>query len=76
MRQGTLMKQAFWRFYRAWNRVVYTFTGPAQIGAGYAEGPDVRPSDPDCPMCGAAMSTHRLERSSGQYTPTRLHCPA
>ncbi|SEC00216.1 hypothetical protein SAMN04489806_2342 [Paramicrobacterium humi] len=70
-----MAKTGFWGFYELFNRGVRTFTGPAQVGAGYDEGPDVRPADPDCPMCGRAMSQHRIERSGGQYTATRLHCP-
>ena len=65
----------FWAFYEKANRVVRTFTGPADIGAGHPEGPDVRPSDPSCPLCGAPMSAHVIERPVGQRESTRLNCP-
>ncbi len=69
------MGERFWRFYELMNRGIRTFTGPAQIGAGYDEGPDVRPADPPCPMCAQAMSEHTISRSGGQYHATRVRCP-
>ncbi len=66
----------FWRFYEKANRVVRTFTRPAQIGAGHPEGPDIRLADAPCPLCGAPMSLHRVERQVGQRDATRLRCPA
>jgi len=65
----------FWHWYEQANRVVRFFTGPAQIGAGYVEEPDVRTTDHACPMCGAALSTHTIQRSANQITPTRMICP-
>ena len=64
-------------FWNGWNRFVYNFSGAAQVGIGRGrkEAPYVAPADPKCPLCGASMSEHRIERSSG-LTPTRLHCPA
>ncbi|GAB2530898.1 hypothetical protein [Paramicrobacterium agarici] len=69
------MGERFWRFYELMNRGIRTFTGPAQIGAGYAEGPDVRPADPACPMCSELMSLHTIRRSNDQYHATRVLCP-
>jgi hypothetical protein len=66
----------FWSFYEKFNNVVRTFTGPAQLGAGHPEGPDVRRADAPCPLCGQPMTLHSVERASDQHTPSRLVCPA
>jgi hypothetical protein len=66
----------FWRFYSKANRVVRTFTGPAQLGAGHPEAPDVRSTETACPICGAPMSAHEVIRNGGQRESTRLYCPA
>ena len=54
------------------NRIVFTFTGPAQVGIGRAEAPYVPPADPRCPLCGAPMAQHEIDRSGER---TQLHCP-
>jgi hypothetical protein len=54
------------------NRIVYTFTGPAQIGIGRAEEPYAPPADPHCPLCGASMALHTIDRTGER---TQLHCP-
>ncbi|MEJ3403975.1 hypothetical protein WDJ51_04460 [Rathayibacter sp. YIM 133350] len=69
------MAGRFWRFYEKANDVVRTFTGPAAVGIGRPEEPEVRPADPDCPLCGKPMSLHRIERHANQRIPTKLHCP-
>lgn len=69
------MTTRFWRFYELMNRGIRTFTGPAQVGAGYVEGPDVRPTDPTCPLCTKLMSLHAITRSDDQYRATRMTCP-
>ena len=69
------MAGGFWRFYEMFNRGVCTFTGPAQIGAGHDEKPEVRSTDPACPICHARMSAHVVERTADQRTSTRLICP-
>lgn len=70
------MAGRFWRIYETFNRGVRTFTGPAQLGAGYDEAPEVRPTDPACPICHAPMSAHVIQRTADQRTSTRLICPA
>lgn len=65
----------FWQFYERANNVVRFFTGPAQIGAGRPEGPDIRPADPDCPLCGKPLSRHQIHRAVDIRTSTRLRCP-
>ncbi|WP_419817579.1 hypothetical protein [Glaciibacter flavus] len=69
------MADRFWRFYDKANAIVRTFTGPAQVGIGRPEAPEVRASDPDCPICHRPMSQHRIERFADPRTPTRMHCP-
>ncbi|MGA0568387.1 hypothetical protein ACO2Q7_13730 [Rathayibacter sp. KR2-224] len=70
------MAPRFWDFYERFNRVVRTFTGPAQLGAGHPEGPDVRRNDASCPLCGEPMTAHSVLRPADQRTATRLVCPA
>ncbi len=69
------MAKGFWSFYQKANAVVRTFTGPADIGAGHAEAPEVRRADAGCPICGQPMSAHQVVRHSDQHEPTRLVCP-
>ena len=54
------------------NRIVYSFTGPAQVGIGRPEDPYVAPTDPHCPLCGRSMALHTIDRSGER---TQLHCP-
>ncbi len=60
-------------FYNGFNRFIYRFTGPAQIGAGHPEAPYAPPADPRCPLCGRSMALHDIDRSGER---TQLHCPA
>ncbi|GGI47445.1 hypothetical protein BCL57_002142 [Agromyces flavus] len=60
-------------FFNRLNRFVYTFTGPAQVGIGRPEAPYEPPADPRCPICGAPMAEHRVDRSGER---TQLYCPA
>ena len=69
------MGDRIWRWYEKANDFVRTFTGPAQLGAGYPEPPEVRPSDPNCPICGQPMSRHDIIRAHDSRTSTRLMCP-
>ena len=59
-------------FFNRLNRVVYTFTVPAQVGIGRPEAPYVAAADPTCPICGQLMALHTVDRSAER---TRLHCP-
>ena len=59
-------------FFNRLNRVVYTFTGPAQVGIGRPEAPYEPPADPRCPICGEPMDQHRVDRSGER---TQLYCP-
>jgi hypothetical protein len=43
--------RGFWNLYERFNKAVRTFTGPAQLGAGHPETPDVRRADAPCPIC-------------------------
>jgi DNA repair exonuclease SbcCD ATPase subunit len=69
------MAGRMWRFYERANDVVRTFTGPAQLGAGHPEEPDVRRADAACPLCGKPLDQHRIERFQDSRTSTRIHCP-
>ena len=69
-------RTGFWGFYQKANRVVRSFTGPAQIGAGHAEEPEVRRADAACPICGRPMTSHTVLRADDQREPTRLVCPS
>lgn len=70
------MAKGFWGFYEKANAVVRTFTGPADLGAGHPEGPDVRDVHAPCPICGKPMDQHEVLRSPGdQRAATRLVCP-
>jgi hypothetical protein len=55
------------------NRIVYRYAGPAQVGIGRAEAPYTPPADPRCPLCGAPMAAHEIDRTGER---TQLHCPA
>jgi len=63
-------------FWNRWNAFTYNFSGAAQVGVGGTgqEAP-LEARTAVCPLCGADMSLHRIERGVG-LTPTRLHCPA
>lgn len=61
-------------FWAAVNRFFYPVAGPAAVGIGRPEEPYVAPADPRCPLCGAPMAEHVIERGVGT-TSTRLHCP-
>ncbi|WP_240978326.1 hypothetical protein [Planctomonas sp. JC2975] len=69
------MSRGNWNWYEKFNNVVRTFTGPAQLGAGHPEGPDVRRTDAACPLCHAPMNAHSVERPADQRTASRLVCP-
>lgn len=64
------------RWARRLDRSLLPFMGPAQIGAGYEEAPEVRRTDAACPLCGAPMDRHEVIRSGDQTRATRLVCPA
>lgn len=55
------------------NRFLYPHIGPAQLGAGYDEGPVRAAVDPLCPVCSKPLAEHRVQRGEG--TRTFLNCP-
>jgi len=62
------------RWWDRLNRAVFPFMGPAQLGPGRGgERPAARLTT--CPVCGAEMRDHVVQRTSDQHTPTRLVCP-
>ena len=62
-------------WYSRWNERLVRVAGPAQLGAGYKEGPDLRSPASPCPICGSPMTEHTVLRSEGQRDATRLVCP-
>ncbi|MFD1721949.1 hypothetical protein [Amnibacterium endophyticum] len=60
---------------RRLDRSLLPFLGPAQVGVGYAEAPEVRRTDAPCPLCGAPMDRHEVIRSADPARATRLVCP-
>ena len=64
------MADRFWRFYDKANAIVRTFTGPAQVGIGRPEAPEVRPSDPglpDLPPADVAAPDRAIRRPAHTY---------
>lgn len=59
-------------FWNSVNRIFYRVAGPAQVGIGRVEAPHVPPTDPRCPLCGAAMAAHVIDRTGPR---TQLYCP-
>lgn len=62
-------------FWNRVSRVVYTFTGPAQVGIGRPEAAYVPPADPACPVCSKPMAQHDIRRGDAT-TRTQLNCPS
>jgi hypothetical protein len=56
------------------NRALYPYFGPAQLGSRN-EPPRASSVDRPCPLCGAPMPEHIVERTADWTTATRLHCP-
>ena len=54
------------------NKSLRPFMGPAQLGP-FDEAPRPSSTGKPCPLCGAPLDTHVIERGAGS---TRLHCPA
>ena len=55
------------------NGALMPYIGPPPLGPFDQE--PLAPTGPKpCPICGAAMADHEIERSGGN-TATRLHCP-
>ncbi|MGN6327074.1 hypothetical protein [Pseudolysinimonas sp.] len=63
------------RWWDRLNRAIFPFMGPAQLGPGRGGERPAEPRLSTCPLCGAEMSAHVVERTRDQHTPTRLICP-
>jgi hypothetical protein len=61
------------RWWDRWNRAVFPWMGPAQLGP-FGEPPLPPSAEQPCPLCGAAMNEHSVERPGGRVA-SRLHCP-
>jgi len=57
------------------DRFLFPVMGPAQLGPGSAGERPAAPRAETCPLCGAPMSEHRIERDPTGHVATRLHCP-
>jgi hypothetical protein len=56
------------------NGALLPYIGPPPLGP-FDQEPLAPTAQKPCPICGAAMADHEIERSGGN-TATRLHCPA
>jgi hypothetical protein len=55
------------------NEMLLPYIGPPELGP-YDE-PPLPPTGPKpCPVCGARMDEHEIERGEGRIA-TRIHCP-
>jgi hypothetical protein len=70
-----MMAGRFMDWYARANLSLIRVAGPAQLGAGHPEGPDVRSAGAPCPICGQPMTAHTVARPGGQRDATRLICP-
>lgn len=61
------------RWWDRLNKALFPYLGPAQLGP-YGEAPLPPVAGKACPLCGAPMSDHVIERAGGNVA-TRLHCP-
>jgi ribosomal protein S27AE len=55
------------------NGALMPYIGPPALGP-FDQEPLAPTGQKPCPICGAAMADHEIERSGGN-TATRLHCP-
>lgn len=62
------------RWWEKLNRALFPWMGPAQLGP-FDEAPLPSTAEAPCPLCGAPMSRHTVERPGGNVA-SRLHCPA
>jgi hypothetical protein len=62
------------RWWDRLNRALYPYLGPAELGSA-DEPPAPSSVGRPCPICGAAMTEHVVERAGDWSTATRLHCP-
>ena len=54
------------------NGALVPYLGPPQLGP-YDEAPQQPASEKACPLCGAVMSAHEIDRAPGR--PSYVHCP-
>jgi len=62
------------RWWDKLNRALYPYMGPAELGSP-DEPPPMTSVGKPCPLCGASMLEHTVERPNDWATPSRLHCP-
>jgi hypothetical protein len=54
------------------NNALFPYLGPPKLGP-YDQPPLVDPAGKACPLCGAPMSQHGIDRAEGRET--YVHCP-
>ncbi len=62
------------RWWDKLNRALYPYLGPAELGP-FDQPPLPSLAAKACPLCGAPMTAHSVERPGGNVA-SRLHCPA
>jgi hypothetical protein len=55
------------------NGALMPYIGPPELGP-YDQAPLPRAGAKPCPICGAPMDDHEIERGEGRVA-TRIHCP-
>ena len=61
-------------FFNRLNARLFPYLGPPPLGP-YDQPELPASSGRACPLCGAPMSEHEIDRPGGQSAPTRLYCP-
>ncbi len=62
------------RWWQHLNRALFPYMGPAQLGPRADEPLPATIAAMPCPLCGAAMSAHTVERPGGNVA-SRVRCP-
>jgi hypothetical protein len=72
----TEARERWWGLADRLNRALYPHLGPAQLGSS-DEPPPAPSAGRPCPLCGASMRDHVVERAGERdwTTASRLHCP-
>ena len=63
------------QWWKRLNRALFPYMGPAQIGPRAEEPLPATIAAMPCPLCGAPMTAHTVERPGGNVA-SRVRCPA
>lgn len=61
-------------FFNRLNRRLFPYLGPPPLGPYDQPEPPARATRA-CPLCGAPMADHEIDRSGGANRPTKFYCP-